>query len=134
MLSALRLAAAWKHGPNEIRSERARSAWLLLAEQFRAWFSSSSSRAGFPGVLGELIPGRRDRGGPRAQCLDRLLPELSRRKCGAGLENMTSLATVVRDGRQLVVAAREIVAGDLLLIEAGDIVAADARILECSCK
>ncbi len=39
-------------------------------------------------------------------------------------------ARVLRDGRQGVVPAAEIVPGDLLLLEAGDIVAADARLTE----
>jgi Ca2+-transporting ATPase len=41
-------------------------------------------------------------------------------------------ATVVRDGRPVVVPAVEVVPGDLLLLEAGDIVAADARVLEAN--
>lgn len=40
-------------------------------------------------------------------------------------------ARVLRDGQKVVIFAREIVPGDLLLLEAGDVVAADARLLEC---
>jgi len=39
-------------------------------------------------------------------------------------------ARVRRDGRQMIVAAAQVVPGDLLLLEAGDVVAADARLLE----
>ena len=39
-------------------------------------------------------------------------------------------ARVRRDGRQVVIAAAEVVPGDLLLLEAGDVVAADARLIE----
>ena len=39
-------------------------------------------------------------------------------------------ATVVRDGRAIVVPSAEVVPGDLLLLEAGDVVAADAHLLE----
>src|SRR5262245_5733332 len=39
-------------------------------------------------------------------------------------------ARVRRDGRQLVIAAADVVPGDLLLLEAGDVVAADARLIE----
>jgi magnesium-transporting ATPase (P-type) len=38
-------------------------------------------------------------------------------------------ARVVRDGRELVVEARELVPGDVIVIEAGDAVSADARLL-----
>jgi len=39
-------------------------------------------------------------------------------------------ARVLREGREVVVPAREIVPGDVLLLEAGDRVAADARVIE----
>jgi Ca2+-transporting ATPase len=39
-------------------------------------------------------------------------------------------ARVVRDGRTQIVPAREVVPGDILVLEAGDIVAADARLLD----
>ncbi len=41
-------------------------------------------------------------------------------------------AVVVRDGVRRTVAAREVVPGDMLLLEPGDIVAADGRIVECA--
>ncbi len=41
-------------------------------------------------------------------------------------------ARVRRDGQQAVVAATEVVPGDLLLLEAGDVVAADASLLEAN--
>ncbi len=40
-------------------------------------------------------------------------------------------ANLLRDGRRCVIAASEVVPGDVLLLEAGDAVAADARIIEC---
>ena len=39
-------------------------------------------------------------------------------------------ARVMRDGREVIIPAREIVPGDLLIIESGDTVPADARIME----
>jgi Ca2+-transporting ATPase len=39
-------------------------------------------------------------------------------------------ATVMRGGRQMVIEAKEIVPGDILLLEAGDRVAADARLID----
>ncbi len=41
-------------------------------------------------------------------------------------------AKVMRDGKELKIPAREIVAGDILMLEAGDIVPADSRIFEVS--
>lgn len=49
----------------------------------------------------------------------------------AALRKLTALrARVARDGRELVVAARELVPGDLLVVAAGDAVVADARLVE----
>lgn len=49
------------------------------------------------------------------------------------LESLRKLATqkarLVRDGQEMVLAARDVVPGDILLLEAGDAVAADARLL-----
>jgi len=39
-------------------------------------------------------------------------------------------ARVMRDGREMMIAAREVVPGDLLLLEAGDTVPADARLID----
>ena len=47
------------------------------------------------------------------------------------LRTMTApRARVLRDGRQMVVAAADVVPRDILLLEAGDVVAADARVIE----
>ncbi|MEM2699529.1 MAG: cation-transporting P-type ATPase, partial [Candidatus Bathyarchaeia archaeon] len=39
-------------------------------------------------------------------------------------------ATVIRDGRNVIIPAEEVVPGDILVLETGDRVAADARLLE----
>ena len=39
-------------------------------------------------------------------------------------------ARLVRDGKHVEVPAREVVPGDLMVVEAGDVLAADARIVE----
>lgn len=44
----------------------------------------------------------------------------------------TPKAHVVREGKSQVIPARELVVGDVILLEAGDLVPADARVLECS--
>ncbi|MCK0097362.1 cation-transporting P-type ATPase [Yoonia sp. F2084L] len=47
------------------------------------------------------------------------------------LRNMMSpQATVLRDGRQMIVAARDLVPGDLIIVAAGDRVPADAEVIE----
>ena len=49
------------------------------------------------------------------------------------LKKMTSPTTkVIRDGTMSVIPSKEIVVGDVILVEAGDYISADARILECT--
>ena len=47
------------------------------------------------------------------------------------LRNMAAPSALVRDGIQATVPARELVPGDLILLDAGDLVPADARLIEC---
>ena len=44
----------------------------------------------------------------------------------------TPRAKVIREGKERIIPAAELVPGDVILLEAGDMVPADARILECS--
>jgi len=54
-------------------------------------------------------------------------------RAAVALARMTApRARVVRDGRTQVIAAAEVVVGDILVLDAGDIVAADARVLAAS--
>ncbi len=52
------------------------------------------------------------------------------RSLGALRKLATHTARVVRGGREALVEAREVVPGDLLVLEAGDAIAADARLLD----
>ncbi|TMQ12569.1 MAG: HAD family hydrolase, partial [Deltaproteobacteria bacterium] len=59
------------------------------------------------------------------------LQEYRAERAVLALRSMTApRARVLRDGRAATVAAREVVPGDVLLLEAGDIVAADAALVE----
>jgi len=58
------------------------------------------------------------------------------RKTERSLEALRNLATpralVVRDGKQIRIAGREVVPGDILVVHEGDRIAADARIVQCT--
>ncbi|NGP58533.1 cation-translocating P-type ATPase [Paenibacillus thiaminolyticus] len=59
--------------------------------------------------------------------------ELSAEKALDALKNMNApLAKVVRDGMLQPISAKELVPGDIIVVEAGDMVPADARIIEGS--
>lgn len=121
-------------GPNEIRQEKARSMGLLLLEQFKSplvlilVFACVLSAA-----LGEWVESVAIGGILILNALIGFFQEYRAENAVLALKNMTApRATVIREGRQSVISARDIVPGDVLLLEAGDIVGADARILEAS--
>jgi len=59
--------------------------------------------------------------------------EFRAERAAAALGDLTARrARVVRDGQVVLVAARELVPGDLLVLESGDVVGADARLVEAS--
>lgn len=66
-------------------------------------------------------------------CIVGFIQEYSAQKALAALKKLTTpKAKVWRDGKELVIQARHIVPGDIVLLEAGDAVPADGRIIESS--
>lgn len=121
-----------KHGLNEIKKEKSRSAFLLFAEQFKSplviilIFACLVSLA-----LGEKIEAVAIAAILILNAFIGFFQEFRAETAIAALQNITApRAKVLRDGQQTVILAREIVPGDILFLEAGDIVAADAKILE----
>lgn len=123
-----------EHGFNEIQREKARSAWLLLFEQFKSplvvilVFACVVSLILSEGIeafaIGSILI---------LNALIGFFQEYKAETSIAALEKMTApKAKVRRDGKLAVILARDIVPGDLLTLEAGDIIAADAKLVECS--
>src|SRR5690606_23525387 len=107
------------------------SPWRLLAGQFLSpLIALLLGAAVIAALLGEWI----DAGAIAAIVLLNavvgFLQEYRAERAMAALRKLTApMARVLRDGRGLMVAATEVVRGDLLILEAGDQVAADARLL-----
>jgi len=119
-------------GANEITREESRAAWRLALDQFK---SPLVLVLIFACVLSILLGERIDTIAIGAILILNaaigFFQEYRAESAIAALQKMTSpRATVVRDGRQTVVLAREVVPGDVLRLEAGDIVAADAEVLQ----
>jgi Ca2+-transporting ATPase len=119
-------------GPNEIQRAEATPAWRRLAGQLTSpliWLLLAA--AAISAVLKEL---------PNAiaigvivvvNALVGFFQEHRAERSLLALRSMTApRARLLRDGRQIVVSAAEIVPGDVLILKAGDVVAADARLLE----
>jgi Ca2+-transporting ATPase len=121
-------------GPNELRKGEAISPLSILLSQFRSlviWVLISA--AVVSAALGELIDGVAIIAIVVLNGVIGFFQEYRAERAAAALARLTApRAKVVRDGQAAVIAALEVVRGDVLLFEAGDLVAADARLVEAS--
>ncbi|MBY0275849.1 cation-translocating P-type ATPase [Candidatus Binatia bacterium] len=121
-------------GANELRQAEGASRLAILAGQFQSlvvWILIGA--AGISIALGEVIDGGAIVAIVILNAVIGFFQEYRAEQAVAALARMAApRARVVRDARAEVVASRDIVRGDLLLIDAGDLVAADARLVDAS--
>jgi Ca2+-transporting ATPase len=119
-------------GPNEIVRQKARSRAALFLAQFASplvWLLLAACVVS--AAVGETVDAVAIVVIVFLNAAVGFLQEARAERALLALRAMTApRARVVRDGHQVVVAAREVVPGDVLVLEAGDVVAADARLLE----
>ncbi|MBP9707161.1 MAG: cation-translocating P-type ATPase [Oligoflexales bacterium] len=123
-----------EYGRNEIQREKTRPAWRLFIEQFKSPLVLILIAATILSLgLGENMEAIAISAILIINALIGFFQEYRAETAILALQEMTApRARVIRDGRQVVVLAHEVVPGDLLILEAGDIVAADADILQAS--
>ncbi|MBM4383829.1 MAG: cation-translocating P-type ATPase [Deltaproteobacteria bacterium] len=121
-------------GANELRVARGRSAVEIAADQARSLVVWLLVAAGLVSLaLGERVDGAAILAIVAVNALIGFAQELRAERAVAALAKLTApRARVVRDGRSELIPAREVVVGDLLVLDAGDIAAADARLCEAS--
>ena len=121
-------------GANALRKGQAVSPLAILAGQFRSlviWVLIGA--ACVSAALGELVDGIAILTIVVLNAMIGFFQEYRAEQAVAALARLAApRARVVRGGHAEVVAAAEIVPGDILLLEAGDLVAADARLVEAS--
>src|SRR5512134_3363293 len=121
-----------RYGPNELRAGRRASPWTLLAEQFKnvliIILLAATALSAFLGhgveaiaitviVLFAVILG--------------FVQEYRAERAIEALSRMAApTATVLRDGKEADVPARDVVHGDVVVLRAGNRIPADARLLE----
>jgi magnesium-transporting ATPase (P-type) len=119
-------------GPNALREAERRSTLAVFVTQFKspliyllfvaAAVALALGHTTDAGVIGVVV------------LLNAVIGAIQEGRAERSLAALRRLAShnahVVRDGRVLELAARDVVPGDVLLLEAGDAVAADARLLE----
>jgi Ca2+-transporting ATPase len=128
-----------RFGPNELVSEAGAPAWRRILAQFKdalvllliaaaviscaVWAVERDTNLPYEGLVIITIV--------LLNAVLGLVQEGRAEKALAALRAMAAPeASVVRDGEQLRLAAREVVPGDLLVINEGDTISADARLIE----
>jgi len=121
-----------RHGPNELRAARRLSPWLLFAGQFQnVLIVILLIAVALSAVLGHAI---------EAAAITVIvlfavglgfLQEFRAERALDALRQMAApTATAVRAGDQMEVPAREVVPGDVVILQTGDKVPADGRVIE----
>jgi len=121
-------------GRNELKEASRFSPFRVLVDQFNSLMIWILIAAGvISGIAGEAVDAMAILAIVLINAAIGFYQEFNAEKSIAALKQMTApQAKVRRDGQVVLIAAVEIVAGDILVLEAGDLVAADARILEAS--
>lgn len=119
-------------GSNELRKERRITALEVFANQFKSFliviliFASAISF-----LLGEVTDGIAI---SAVLVLNAVLGFVQEYRAEKAIEALKKLAAprakVMREGKEAIVQAREVVPGDIILFEVGDCIAADARLIE----
>ena len=127
--AAKRLA---EHGPNELQAAQRASPWALLAAQFKnVLIIILLIATALSAFLGHAVEAIAITVIVLFAVLLGFIQEFRAERAIEALRQMAApLATVLRDGSEISVAAREVVPGDVLFLHTGDRIAADARLLE----
>jgi len=121
-----------QYGPNELQASEPTSPWVILAAQFKnvliIILLAGTALSAFLGhtteavAIGVIV------------LLATLLSFLQEYRAERALEALSRMAaptaTVLREGREAVLPARELVPGDVVLLHTGDRIPADLRLIE----
>ncbi|MBQ9979774.1 MAG: cation-translocating P-type ATPase [Oscillospiraceae bacterium] len=134
LTSAEAKARLEKHGPNELISGKRKSVARIFLEQFADFLVIILIIAAVVSaivgdvestivILAVLV-------------MNAILGTVQTVKASASLDSLKQMsaptAKVMRDGRVVQIPGREVVPGDVVILEAGDSVCADGRLLECA--
>lgn len=120
------------YGPNELQEKKKTPPWLLFLGQFRDFMILvlvlAATLSGFMGDLTDTIIIL------IIILLNAVVGFVQEFRAGKAMDALKKMAVsqaqVIRDGRPVVLPARELVPGDIVLLEAGNVVPADIRIME----
>ncbi|HLD88855.1 MAG TPA: cation-translocating P-type ATPase [Candidatus Nanoarchaeia archaeon] len=123
-----------EHGSNELQKGKKITVLDIILAQFRNWFLILLVFAGVLSfILGDKLEGISIFAIMVLNVILGFIQEYRAERAMEALEKLSApTARVLRDGKESKIPARELVQGDIILLEAGDIVPADSRILEVS--
>jgi len=121
-----------KFGPNELVEKPPASPWVIFLDQFRdLMIVILAAAAMISGWMGDLTDTAIILVIVVLNAVIGFVQEYRAEQAMAALKKMTvTRAVVIRDGRHQVIAAAELVPGDVVTLEAGNIVPADMRLFE----
>ncbi len=123
-----------RYGQNKLRKGKRFSALVIFVSQFKSlviWVLIGA--AVVSAALGETVDGIAIITIVILNAVIGFIQEYRAEKAAAALARLAAPhCRVVRDGHSAVIAATEIVPGDILLLEGGDLIAADARLIQTS--
>jgi len=123
-----------EYGYNELIKEKRTTPLVIFINQFKNALLLLLIFAGSLSLfLGEKLESVAIFGILLLNAILGFIQEYRAEKAMEALEKIAApTAKVLRDGKQIKLPAREVVSGDILLLEAGDIVPADSRLIEVS--
>ncbi len=123
-----------RHGPNALTAHRKKSAWRILVDQLENLIVLLlASAAALSFIFGQTLEGAAVCVALAVNVLIGFFTELKAVRSMEALQQMTQItARVLRDGAARDIPAREVVPGDVMLLESGDLVAADMRLVEAN--
>jgi len=121
-----------EYGPNELKAKKKKTPAMMLLDQFKDFMILILLGAAVvAGVIGELTDTLIIIAIVIANAVIGFIQEFRAEKAIEALKQMAApMAAVFRDGSVRSVASRDIVPGDVVLLEAGAIVPADMRLIE----
>ncbi|MFW6193624.1 MAG: cation-translocating P-type ATPase, partial [Gemmatimonadota bacterium] len=123
-----------RHGPNRLREHERRGGWEILVAQLKSVIVALlAAAAAVSFVFGSPVEGTAIVGVLVINTLIGFFTELRAVHSMESLREMSEVpADVVRDGSQRRIPAREVVPGDMMVVEGGDVVTADVRLVRSS--
>ena len=123
-----------QYGRNRLRSAKSKSAWAILAEQFRSLLVALLAVAAVLSIaFGEWVEGVAILAVILVNAAIGFVTELRAVRSMEALQRMGSVdAKVRRAGQVQEIPAEKLVPGDIVILEGGDIVTADLRLIEAS--